>query len=53
MCAEKGNEFHSAVGEQFYVRFWGRILNFPLWPCADGEGDPGAAHPPPGAGEGQ
>jgi len=22
-------------------------------PCVDGEGDPGAAHPPPGAGEGQ
>lgn len=50
---EKGNEFHSAVGDQFYARFWRRILILTLCPHIDGEGDPGAAHPPPGAGEGQ
>lgn len=34
-------------------RFRGRILILTLCPCLDGEGDPGAAHPSPGAGEGQ
>lgn len=68
-CVEKGNAFNCTVeiGSRldFGWEYW--FFGFFFWcveeknyfnvaivcPCIDGEGDPGAAHPPPGAGEGQ